>query len=317
MMDQLSSVRKVSTIVADTGEISEIKFYQPHDVTTNASLILRAVRASKYDDLVHASIIWACTKSRKKEQQVEYAIEYLTVSLGVEILKYVPGSISTAIDARFSYDIENSILQARRFVTLYNNFGVTNKRILIKLAATWQGICAASKLEQEGIRCNLTLLFSFAQARACAEAGVYLISLFVGRILDWHITNTSIKKYTAMSDPGVMFGRKIYEYYKKYGYQTIVMCASFRNIEEITELAGCDRLTIPPHLLKELSETEGDVTCKLFYNMAQRERPICMTESEFLWQHNQNLMAVEKLLEGIRFFNIDQIQLKKIIFNLI
>ncbi|VFP84423.1 Transaldolase B [Candidatus Erwinia haradaeae] len=317
MVDKLSSLRAVSTIVADTGDISAVTRYQPQDATTNMSLILSAVRSSVYNHLIHSSIMWARAQSYNKEKQAAYAVEYVAVQLGVEILQYVHGCVSTAIDARFAYDTENSILQARRLVTLYNDHDIPNERILIKIPATWQGICAAAQLEQEGIRCNLTLLFSFSQARACAEAGVFLISPFIGRILDWYQANTAIKKYTSITDPGVLFGRKIYTYYKQYGYKTAVMCASFRNTDEIIALAGCDRLTISPKFLKELSETKGYITRTLFYNGVRQDQPKPITEGEFLWQHHQDPMAVEKLAEGIRHFNIDQRKLEKMLFDLI
>ncbi|VFP83260.1 transaldolase [Candidatus Erwinia haradaeae] len=316
MVDQLSSLRTVSTIVADTGEVMEVKHYQPQDVTTNISLILSAIKMPEYSDLMHASIAWAHTQSQNKERQVECAVEYLTVHLGAEIIQYIPGCISIAIDARFAYDVHNSIVQARRLAAIFNNHGISNKRILIKLAATWQGICAATHLEREGIRCNLTLLFSFAQARACAEAGVYLISPFIGRIFDWYQLRIGIKKYTAITDPGVIFGRKIYTYYKQHGYRTVIMCASFRNIDEILALAGCDCLTISPKFLKALSEQKGDITRKLFYHGVPQERPMQMTECEFLWQHHQDPMAVEKLAEGIRHFDIEQRNLEKMLLHL-
>ncbi len=241
----------------------------------------------------------------------------LAVNIGLEILKLIPGRISTEVDARLSYDTEGSIAKARSLIKLYNDAGVSNDRILIKLASTWQGIRAAEQLEKEGINCNLTLLFSFAQARACAEAGVFLISPFVGRILDWYKNNTDKKEYAPHEDPGVVSVSEIYSYYKQHGYETVVMGASFRNVGEILELAGCDRLTISPALLKELAESEGTVERKLSYSGDVKARPAKMTESEFLWQHNQDPMAVAKLAEGIRNFAVDQGKLEKMIADLL
>ena len=221
------------------------------------------------------------------------------------------------MDARLSYDTDASIAKAKRIIKLYNDAGISNDRILIKLASTWQGIRAAEQLEKEGINCNLTLLFSFAQARACAEAGVFLISPFVGRILDWYKSNTDKKEYAPAEDPGVVSVTEIYEYYKQHGYETVVMGASFRNIGEILELAGCDRLTIAPALLKELAESEGAIERKLSFSGEVKARPERITESEFLWQHNQDPMAVDKLADGIRKFAVDQEKLEKMIGDLL
>ncbi|WP_041069200.1 transaldolase [Candidatus Ishikawella capsulata] len=318
MMDKLTSLRQMTTIVADTSDISEIKHYKPQDVTTNPSLILNAVNIPEYRKLINKSIQFASKQSKNKIERIQIAAEILGVYIGIEILKLIPGRISTEIDAYYSYDIDNSIVKARNLIKHYNDAGISNNRILIKLAATWQGIRAAEQLEKEGINCNMTLLFSFAQARACAEAGVYLISPFVGRILDWHILNTDKKCYEPSEDPGVISVSKIYNYYKQYRYKTIVMGASFRNVNEIIELAGCDYLTISPILLKELSSTKGNVICKLASNNhAMKPRPEKITESEFLWQHNNNPMAVDKLAQGIRNFAVDQNKLKKIISSLI
>ncbi|MFU2059126.1 transaldolase, partial [Avibacterium endocarditidis] len=224
--------------------------------------------------------------------------------------KIVPGRISTEVDARLSYDTQATVEKARKLIALYNEAGVSNDRILIKIASTWQGIRAAEILEKEGINCNLTLLFSEAQARACAEAGVYLISPFVGRILDWYKANSDKKEYATAEDPGVISVTKIYNYYKQHGYQTVVMGASFRNVGEITELAGCDRLTIAPALLKELQENNTALVRKLDYTGEVKAKPQPLTESEFYWQHNSDPMAVEKLAEGIRKFAIDQEKLE-------
>ncbi len=232
------------------------------------------------------------------------------MNIGLEILKIVPGRISTEVDARLSYDTEATVAKARKLIRLYNEAGISNDRILIKIASTWQGIRAAEILEKEGINCNLTLLFSEAQARACAEAGVYLISPFVGRILDWYKANGEKKDYAPAEDPGVISVTKIYNYYKQHGYQTVVMGASFRNVGEITELAGCDRLTIAPPLLKELQENQTALERKLAFCGEVQAKPQPLTESEFYWQHNSDAMAVEKLAEGIRKFAADQEKLE-------
>ncbi|CCP08292.1 transaldolase B [Erwinia amylovora MR1] len=317
MTDKLSSLRQVTTVVADTGDIAAMKLYKPQDATTNPSLILSAAQIPEYRKLIDASVAWARDQSSNKDEQVSYAADRLAVNIGLEILKLVPGRISTEVDARLSYDTEGSIAKARSLIKLYNDAGISNDRILIKLASTWQGIRAAEQLEKEGINCNLTLLFSFAQARACAEAGAFLISPFVGRILDWYKANTDKKEYAGNEDPGVISVSEIYQYYKQHGYETVVMGASFRNVGEIVELAGCDRLTISPALLKELAETEGSMERKLSYSGEVKARPAKMTESEFLWQHNQDPMAVQKLAEGIRNFAADQSKLDKMIADLL
>ena len=276
MTDKLTSLRQYTTVVADTGDIAAMKLYQPQDATTNPSLILGAAQIPEYRKLIDDAVAWARSQSSDRAQQILDASDKLAVNIGLEILKLIPGRISTEVDARLSYDTEASIAKAKRIIKLYNDAGISNDRILIKLASTWQGIRAAEQLEKEGINCNLTLLFSFAQARACAEAGVFL-----------------------------------------HGYETVVMGASFRNVGEILELAGCDRLTIAPALLKELSESEGAVERKLVYTGEVKARPERITESEFLWQHNQDPMAVDKLAEGIRKFAIDQEKLEKMIDELL
>ncbi|MGL4858455.1 MAG: transaldolase [Enterobacteriaceae bacterium] len=313
MMDKLTSLRQYTTVVADTGDIAAMKLYHPEDATTNPSLVLKAAQLPEYRPLIDDAIAWARGQSSDKARQIADASDKLAVNIGLEILKLIPGRISTEVDARLSYDTGASIAKARRLIQLYNQAGISNDRILIKLASTWQGIKAGEHLGQEGINCNLTLLFSFAQARACAEADVYLISPFVGRILDWYKANSGQKEYAAHEDPGVVSVSEIYNYYKKHGYNTVVMGASFRNSDEILELAGCDRLTIAPALLKELSETQGEVARKLHYQGAIAAKPAPMTESEFYWQHNQNPMAVEKLADGINNFAIDQEKLAKML----
>ena len=310
MTTQLDSLRNMTVVVADTGDIDAIKKYQPQDATTNPSLILSASALPQYAPLIDEAIAYAKAQSADKAQQLIDAEDKLAVNIGLEILKIVPGRISTEVDARLSYDTQATVEKARKLIALYNAAGISNDRILIKIASTWQGIRAAEILEKEGINCNLTLLFSEAQARACAEAGVYLISPFVGRILDWYKANTDKKEYAPAEDPGVISVTKIYNYYKEYGYKTVVMGASFRNVGEIIELAGCDRLTIAPALLKELQENSTALVRKLDYKGEVKAKPQPLTEAEFYWQHNSDAMAVEKLAEGIRKFAVDQEKLE-------
>lgn len=310
MTTQLDSLRSMTVVVADTGDIEAIKKYQPQDATTNPSLILSASALPQYAPLIDEAISYAKAQSGDKAQQLIDAEDKLAVNIGLEILKIVPGRISTEVDARLSYNTQATVEKARKLIALYNAAGISNDRILIKIASTWQGIRAAEILEKEGINCNLTLLFSEAQARACAEAGVYLISPFVGRILDWYKANSDKKDYAPAEDPGVISVTKIYNYYKEYGYNTVVMGASFRNVGEITELAGCDRLTIAPPLLKELQENSTALVRKLDFKGEVKAKPQALTEAEFYWQHNSDAMAVEKLAEGIRKFAIDQEKLE-------
>lgn len=310
MTTQLDSLRSMTVVVADTGDIDAIKKYQPQDATTNPSLILSASALPQYAPLIDEAIAYAKAQSADKAKQLIDAEDKLAVNIGLEILKIVPGRISTEVDARLSYDTQATVEKARKLIALYNAAGISNDRILIKIASTWQGIRAAEILEKEGINCNLTLLFSEAQARACAEAGVYLISPFVGRILDWYKANTDKKEYAPAEDPGVISVTKIYNYYKEYGYKTVVMGASFRNVGEIIELAGCDRLTIAPALLKELQENSTALVRKLDNKGEVKAKPQPLTEAEFYWQHNSDAMAVEKLAEGIRKFAVDQEKLE-------
>lgn len=312
MVSKLEQLRTLTTVVADTGDIEAMQKYQPEDATTNPSLILKAAQIANYAPLIGDAIAYAKKKSQCKQQQVEDACEMLAVNIGKEILKSVPGRISTEVDARLSYDMQASLKKARQLIKMYNDAGISNDRILIKLAATWQGIRAAEILEKEGINCNLTLLFSFAQAQACAEAGVFLISPFVGRIMDWHKKNEGCD-FTPESDPGVKSVANIYNYYKTHGYKTVVMGASFRNTGEILELAGCDRLTISPELLQSLADEQGEVSRKLSPVTEIKAAPAPLTEAQFLWAHNQDPMAVEKLAEGIRNFAADQDKLEKMI----
>ena len=310
MTTQLDSLRNMTVVVADTGDIEAIKKYQPQDATTNPSLILSASSLPQYSPLIDEAVSYAKAQSNDKSQQLIDAEDKLAVNIGLEILKIVPGRISTEVDARLSYNTQATVEKARKLIALYNAAGISNDRILIKIASTWQGIRAAEILEKEGINCNLTLLFSEAQARACAEAGVYLISPFVGRILDWYKANSDKKEYAPAEDPGVISVTKIYNYYKEYSYNTVVMGASFRNVGEITELAGCDRLTIAPALLKELQENSTALIRKLEYKGEVKAKPQPLTEAEFYWQHNSDAMAVEKLADGIRKFAVDQEKLE-------
>ncbi|GGZ11868.1 MULTISPECIES: transaldolase [Shewanella] len=312
MANTLTQLKSMTTIVADTGDIEAIKRYQPEDATTNPSLILKAAQIPEYAGLIDNAIAWAKAQSQDPATRLEDAADKLAVNIGVEILKLVPGRISTEVNARLSFDNDASIAKAQRLIQLYQQAGVDKSRILIKLAATWEGICAAKVLEQQGINCNLTLLFSFAQARACAEAGVFLISPFVGRILDWYKQSTG-HDYRASEDPGVLSVSKIYDYYKQHGYRTVVMGASFRNTGEIIELAGCDRLTIGPSLLEELATSDVTITRKLSPTTETIAAPTPMTEAEFRWELNEDAMAVEKLAEGIRNFAIDQGKLEQML----
>jgi len=311
MTSQLDQLKTMTTVVADTGDIEAIAKFQPQDATTNPSLLLKAAEMPQYDQLLKEAVSWAKKQSADTNQQVIDAADQLSVLIGLEILKIVPGRISTEVDSRLSFDTPNSIAKAHKLIAMYNEAGIKNDRILIKLASTWEGIKAAEQLEQQGINCNLTLLFSFAQARACAEAGTYLISPFVGRILDWYKKSTGRTDYLANEDPGVVSVTEIYNYYKKQGYKTVVMGASFRNIGEILALAGCDRLTISPQLMEELASSEAVVVRQLSTSNASSADEIALTESQFRWLMNQDAMATEKLSEGIRNFTIDQEKLEK------
>ncbi|SHH79889.1 transaldolase [Ferrimonas marina] len=309
MANALEQLKSLTTIVADTGDIEAIRRYHPEDATTNPSLILKAAQLPQYEALISDAVAWAQQESQDPAQQLEDAADKLAVNIGLEILKIVPGRISTEVDARLSFDTQASVAKARKLIRLYQQAGVGPERILIKLASTWEGIRAAEQLEQEGINCNLTLLFSFAQARACAEAGVYLISPFVGRILDWYKAKTG-EDYQGKDDPGVISVSQIYRYYKEHAYDTVVMGASFRNTGEILALAGCDRLTISPALLEELEQSSVEVVRELDYQGEVHSRPAPLSEGQFRWELNQDPMAVEKLAEGIRNFAIDQDKLE-------
>ncbi|MEQ1602162.1 MAG: transaldolase [Methylophilaceae bacterium] len=312
MASLLEQLKTITTIVADTGDIEAQRRLRPQDATTNPSLILKAASLPEYVPLIADAVAYAKSQSNCPTQQLADTQDKLVVNAGLEVLKVIPGRISTEVDARLSFDTEASLVKARKLSRLYNEASISNDRVLIKLAATWEGIKAAEILEKEGIFCNLTLLFGFSQARACAEANVTLISPFVGRILDWYKAKEG-REFSAEEDPGVLSVRKIYAYYKDHGYNTIVMGASFRNVGEILALAGCDYLTIAPALLEELAATEGTIERKLVNPGATKERPTSITEAQFRFDLNEDAMATEKLSEGIRGFVVDQLKLEKLL----
>ncbi|ORM52960.1 transaldolase [Pantoea conspicua] len=309
-MNPLEALKQFTTVVADSGDIEAIRRYHPQDATTNPSLILKAATLPGYQPLIEQAIDHARTQGGSKQTQIINASDRVAVNLGVEILKSVPGRVSTEVDARLSFDRGMCVTKAEKLVRMYEEQGVNRSRILIKLAATWEGIRAAETLERNGIQCNLTLLFSFAQAQACAEAGVFLISPFVGRIYDWHQSRNPQTEYDAQRDPGVVSVRNIYHYYKSHRYQTVIMGASFRKIEQVLALAGCDRLTISPDLLQSLESSTLPVTRQLTPSTAVSNPPSPLTEAQFRWLHNQDPMAVDKLAEGIRQFAVDQQKLE-------
>ena len=304
MSSHLDSLRKYTTIVADTGDFESIREYTPQDATTNPSLILKAAQMEEYGELVN--------KVTSEAANMDEALDKLAVFFGLEILKIVPGRVSTEVDARLSFDTAATLDKARSLIARYEKNGVDRERILIKIAATWAGIRAAEELEKEGIHCNLTLLFAFAQAVACAEARVKLISPFVGRIMDWHKAKTG-QEYAPADDPGVQSVTRIYNYYKKFDYATEVMGASFRNTGEITELAGCDLLTISPKLLDQLQDTPGDLPRKLSDESANAstDEKVSLNETTFRWELNEDACATEKLAEGIRRFAADTVKLEE------
>lgn len=314
MSNKLDQLKSMTDVVADTGDIEAIERFTPMDATTNPSLLLKAAQLPQYANLVNESKIWAQQQGGSEEQQLANCSDKLAVAIGCEILKIIPGKISTEVDSRLSFDTAATIEKARKLIGLYADADIPASRVLIKIAATWEGIKAAEVLEKEGINCNLTLLFGFAQAAACAEAGVFLISPFVGRILDWYKMNTDKKDYAAEEDPGVLSVSRIYNFYKQHGYQTVVMGASFRNLGEIEQLAGCDRLTISPGLLEELANDNGALECQLSADNAGTAiaKPD-NTEQAFRWAMNEDAMATEKLAEGIRNFTIDQIKLEQLL----
>lgn len=307
-MDQLQQLKKLTTVVADTGDFESLKKYQPTDSTTNPSLILAASQLPQYKHLVDQAI----AKSNKTPND---ALDYIFVAFGLEILKIVPGRVSTEVDARLSFDIEGSVNKARRLISLYEKAGIDRKRVLIKLASTWEGIVAAGILEKENIHCNMTLLFSLPQAIACAEAKATLISPFVGRILDWYKKAQNVAAFAPHDDPGVKSVTQIYNYYKKFGYKTVIMGASFRNKDEILELAGCDLLTISPQLLEELHESTTPITRKLDPAKASSSplKKLSLDEKTFRYLLNEDAMATEKLSEGIRNFAKDIVKLESLV----
>jgi len=306
-MKLLESLKKYTTVVADTGDIEAIARHRPQDATTNPSLLFHAAQMPAYRHLVDDATELAQEGGGSHEQMAGEFIDRLFVLFGAEILKVVPGRVSTEVAASLSFDTEGTIAKARKLISLYDKKGIDRKRILIKIASTWEGIRAAELLEKEGIHCNLTLLFSFAQAVACAEAGVTLISPFVGRIYDWYKKEGGGAEIPADKDPGVASVTRIYNYYKKFGYKTQVMGASFRNVNQIVRLAGSDLLTISPELLDQLEQTEGDLDRKLdpAKAPATKEEKLHLDEKTFRWMHNEDAMATEKLAEGIRKFNAD------------
>lgn len=309
MTDKLSQLRSMTTVVADTGDLAAIAQWTPEDATTNPSLILKA--ADTDEGRMRAA------EAVKSARNIDDAADQLAVSFGCAIQGLVPGYVSTEVDARLSFDTQATIAKAHRLVELYQQAGADTDRLLIKIASTWEGIQAARELEKEGIKCNLTLLFGFEQAQACADAGAFLISPFVGRILDWYKAQYPDQDFSGANDPGVQSVQRIYEHYKASGYNTIVMGASFRNTSEIEHLAGCDRLTIGPALLEQLAADTGTLTQRLDEQQIQRaQAPTAITESAFRWQHNDDAMAATKLAEGIRAFAADQIKLESLLASL-
>lgn len=318
MGNKLESFKKLTTVVADTGDINSIKQYQPTDATTNPSLIFKAATTqTEYLNLVEDAIQYGKSQAQDFQAQKEHIIDKLFVNFGCEILKIVPGRVSTEVDARLSFNIEGSISKAHQLIKLYEQAGIAKERILIKLASTWEGIKAAEQLEKEGIHCNMTLMFSMPQAIAAAEANATLISPFVGRIFDWYKKHDNVESYPPGEDPGVKSVTSIYHYYKKFGYNTEIMGASFRNVQQIYDLAGCDLLTISPDLLNEMQSAEGDVEVKLKPEDAQSQtiEKVHIDENAYRWELNENQMAVEKLSDGIRKFTADLIKLEQFIHD--
>lgn len=316
-MNKLEQLRKMTTIVVDTGNIDSIKRFTPTDATTNPSLILKASEQAEYKHLLDEAVNKAKSVSKERKALLNNILDQLFVNFGIEILKSIPGRVSTEVDARLSFDVEASISKARHLISLYEKAKIPRERVLIKLASTWEGIVAAKTLEKEGIHCNMTLLFSLPQAIAASYSNVTLISPFVGRILDWHKKNTGKSSYAGYEDPGVISVKNIYNYYKKFDIKSQVMGASFRNADEILELAGCDLLTISPELLNELSQMEGEVPKKLDAEKAKLENieKIEVNEETFRWLLNEDQMATEKLSDGIRKFAEDTVKLEKYLID--
>ncbi|MGQ0578014.1 MAG: transaldolase [Betaproteobacteria bacterium] len=318
-MNLLESLKKHSIIVGDTGDIDSIARVKPQDATTNPSLLYQAAQNPAYRPLVDEALAFGMRARGDRAAKAEALMEKLSVNFGCEILKHVRGRVSTEVDASLSFDIEGTLAKARRLIELYQQAGVSRERVLIKVASTWEGIEAAEKLEREDIHCNLTLLFSFAQAVACADAGVTLISPFVGRIYDWYKKERKVEDIAPGDDPGVQSVTLIYHYYKKFGYRTQVMGASFRNVDQIVWLAGCDLLTIAPDLLDKMAKTEGEVMRRLTVEAAKASsvERIALDDKTFRWLHNEDAMATEKLAEGIRRFHADARKLEGYVLTLV
>jgi len=312
-MNQLEQLKQMTTVVADTGDIDAIRRFAPVDATTNPSLLLKAAQDTKYTPLLDQARQWASQHDASASEQLSLMTDRFAVLIGREITQLVPGRISTEVDARLSFDTNATVAKARELISMYEALDIPRARVLIKIASTWEGIEAGRQLEQEGINCNLTLLFGFAQARACADAGIYLISPFVGRILDWHRAREPEADFSLQRDPGVQSVSRIYHYYKAYNYDTVVMGASFRNIGEIQSLAGCDRLTISPTLMQELADTETPLHRTLSADSSSDDPRLQLNESDFRWDMNEDVMAQEKLAEGIRNFAKDQIKLEQLL----
>lgn len=319
MLSKLDQLRKVTTVVADTGDIEAIKRFKPQDATTNPSLLYKAALLPQYKPLLKEAIRWATNQGGSNQEQKDNCTDKLAVLIGEEILDIIPGYISTEVDARLSFNTSATINRARKLIHLYEENNTKRDRVLIKIAATWEGIRAAEVLQREGVNCNLTLIFSFEQALASAQAGGFLISPFVGRILDWHKKHSGRDSYAAHEDPGVLSVQEIYKHFKQHQYSTVVMGASFRNTGEIEQLTGCDRLTISPQLMGELDQDKGKLDTVLSEEIAMAcphnasNKTVC--ENTYRWQMNENAMATEKLAEGIRSFTADQIKLEEHLSN--
>ncbi|TVQ73181.1 MAG: transaldolase [Oceanospirillales bacterium] len=317
MMDQLEQLKQMTSVVADTGDIDAISRFKPVDATTNPSLMLKAAQDPKYAHLLQQAKQQAQVLGGSNAEQLQNMTDQLAVLVGSEISQMIPGRISTEVDARLSFDTQATLAKARQLIEMYAKLGVGRERVLIKIASTWEGIKAAEILEKEGIQCNLTLLFGFSQAKACADAGAFLISPFVGRILDWYKARHPDQNFSAELDPGVLSVSRIYRYYKANGFDTVVMGASFRNIGEIRSLAGCDRLTISPALMQELAESDETLVRRLDpKTVSSDDGKEATDEAAFRWQMNEDAMATEKLAEGIRNFAADQVKLETLLSQL-
>jgi transaldolase len=313
-MNKLQQLKTMTTVVADTGDLEAIKQYQPQDATTNPSLVLKAAQMPQYAHLITEAKQWSAAQGGNSLVQMDNICDYLAVAIGKEILSAVPGRISTEVDSRLSFDTDATVARALKIIDLYHQQGISKDRVLIKIASTWEGIQAGKQLEEQDINCNLTLLFSFAQAIACAEAGVYLISPFVGRIMDWYKADMKVDGFSPAEDPGVISVGKIFDYYKQHDYKTVVMGASFRNTQEIEQLAGCDRLTISPALMQDLADDSGTLVQQLDSAQVLEAQPkLSLNQAAFRWMHNEDAMATEKLAEGIRNFTRDQEKLEALL----